>query len=91
MPSLPIALAGFGVIGIGCANIVPVLYTDIGRQTAVPTHAAVPAVTTLGYAGILIGPAAIGFVAREINLSAAFLILAMLQLVIAASGRLPRG
>jgi predicted MFS family arabinose efflux permease len=89
-PSWPVALAGFAVIGIGCANIVPVLYTDIGRQTAVPEHVAVPAVTTLGYAGILIGPAAIGLVAREINLSAAFLILAALQLVIAASGRLPR-
>jgi hypothetical protein len=45
---------------------------------------------TLGYAGILAGPAAIGFVAQVAGLSAAFLILAVLLLGVAASGRLLR-
>ena len=62
-PSWQSALAGFALIGIGCANIVPVLYTSVGRQSAVPEHVAVSAITTLGYAGILAGPAMIGFVA----------------------------
>jgi hypothetical protein len=45
---------------------------------------------TLGYAGILAGPAAIGFVAQVEGLSAAFLILAVLLLGVAASGRVLR-
>jgi hypothetical protein len=55
-----------------------------------PQSTAVPAITTLGYAGILVGPAAIGFVAHAASLPAAFLILALLLLGVAASGRLLR-
>jgi hypothetical protein len=46
--------------------------------------------TALGYAGILAGPAAIGFVAQATSLSAAFLIVAVLLSGVAASGRLLR-
>jgi predicted MFS family arabinose efflux permease len=90
VPVWQIALIGYALIGVGCSNIVPVLYTSVGRQTVVPDHVAIPAITTLGYAGILTGPAAIGFVAHVASLSAAFLILAVLQLGVAASGRLLR-
>ena len=68
----------------------PVLYTSIGRQNAMPEYLAVPAITTLGYAGILAGPAAIGFVAHAASLSVAFTILALLELGVAVSGRLLR-
>ena len=81
------ALVGYGLVGTGCSNIVPVLFTAIGRQTDQAEPLAVPAVTTLGYAGILAGPAAIGFVAHAASLTAAFLILAALLLCVAASGR----
>ena len=47
------ALVGFALVGIGCANIVPVMFTLAGRQTAMPESLAIPAVTTLGYAGVL--------------------------------------
>ncbi len=87
-PSWQLALAGFALIGVGCANIVPVLYTSVGRQSVMPEHAAVSAITTLGYAGILAGPAMIGFVAHVSSLSTAFAILMVLQLGVAVSGRL---
>jgi MFS family permease len=88
--SWPVALVGYGLVGVGCSNIVPVLFTSAGRQTAMPEAVAVPAVTTLGYAGILIGPAAIGFVAHAASLPVAFMIVAMLLVGVAASGRLLR-
>jgi hypothetical protein len=47
----------------------------------------VPAITTLGYAGILAGPAAIGFVAQATSLSTAFVIVALMLLGVAASSR----
>lgn len=84
------ALLGFALIGIGCSNIVPVLFTRIGRQTLMPEHIAVSAISTLGYSGILTGPALIGLIAHISSLSTAFLILAALQLGVAASGWLSR-
>ena len=90
MVSWQVALLGYALLGLGCANIVPVLFTGVGRQTVMAENVAVPAVMTLGYAGILVGPAAIGFVAHVASLSAAFLILAVLLLGVAASGRVLR-
>lgn len=81
------ALFGFALIGLGCSNIVPVLFTRIGRQTLMPEHIAVSAISTMGYSGILTGPALIGLVAQLSSLSLAFLIMAALQLGVAASGR----
>ena len=90
VPWWQMTLLGYALIGVGCSNIVPVLYTSVGRQTVMPEYVAVPAITTLGYLGILAGPAAIGFVAHAASLSAAFLILAILLLGVAMSGRLLR-
>ena len=84
------ALFGFVLIGLGCSNIVPVLFTRIGRQTLMPEHIAVSTISTLGYSGILTGPALIGLIAHISSLSIAFLILAALQLGVAVSGRVLR-
>ncbi len=83
-------LLGFALVGAGCSNIVPVLYTAIGRQKTMPESIAVPAITTIGYAGILAGPAFIGFVAQGTSLSFAFLGVAVLLLGVAASSRFVR-
>jgi MFS family permease len=88
VPSWPLAVAGYALVGVGCSNIVPVLFTGAGRQTAMPESTAVPAITTLGYAGILIGPAAIGLVAHLASLPVAFAIVALALVGVAASGRL---
>ena len=77
-PNLPLLYAGFFAIGVGSANVVPVFYSLLGRQDAMPLSTAVPAVSTLGYLGVLMGPAAIGFLAHAIGLEDAFFFLAML-------------
>ena len=46
-----------------------------------PISTAVPAVSTLGYAGVLMGPAVVGFLAHATSLSASFLFLAALLLI----------
>ena len=77
---------GFFAIGVGSANVVPVFFSLLGRQQDMPIGLAVPAVSTLGYLGILMGPAAIGVLAHATSLYAAFGLLAglvALQLVIA--------
>ena len=79
--------AGFFAIGIGSANIVPIFYSLLGKQKVMPINMAVSAVSTLGYLGILMGPALIGFVAHHTSLYISFLLLAalvVLQTLIAA-------
>ena len=83
-------LAGYALVGAGCSNIVPVLYTAVGRQKTMPENVAVPAISTLGYAGILAGPAVIGFAAHATSLSVALLGLAGLLVAVALSGRFLR-
>jgi predicted MFS family arabinose efflux permease len=85
VPGRGLALAGFGFLGLGASNIVPVLYSALGRQTKIPLGVAVAATTMLGYLGILCGPALIGLAAQATSLPTALLGVAALLTVIAAS------
>lgn len=73
-----VALAGFGLIGLGCANIVPVLFRRAANQQVMPAGLAIAAISTTAYAGILVGPACIGFIAKLVGLPLAFWLLAAL-------------
>ena len=87
IPSWQMTLLGYALVGVGCANIVPVLFSAVGRQRAMPENVAVPAITTLGYGGILVGPAGIGFIAHQTNLPTACLILAAMLVAVSLSSR----
>ena len=81
-PAAAMAIAGFVLVGLGAANIVPVLFRRAGSQKVMPPGLAIAAITTMGYAGILLGPAAIGFLAQHVGLTAAFWVIpAILALV----------
>jgi MFS family permease len=90
VPSWQVALLGYALVGLGCSNIVPVLFTAVGRQTTMPLAVAIPAITALGYAGILAGPAGIGFIAHLSSLTVAFLLVAALMVAVAVSSRVLR-
>lgn len=77
-PAAPLALFGILLIGIGASNIVPILFRQAGTQMVMPAGLAIAAVTTIGYAGILAGPAGIGLIAQGIGLNTAFWLLAAL-------------
>ena len=85
-PADVLLYVGFFAIGIGSANIVPVFFSLMGRQNVMPVSAAVSAVSTMGYLGILAGPAAIGFVSSLTTLQTAFAMLAALSILQAAIG-----
>lgn len=87
VPIWQLTLVGYALVGLGCANIVPILFSLAGRQKAISPSLAIPAVTTLGYAGVLAGPALIGFVAHASSLVLAFLIVGLAMLAVAISPR----
>lgn len=87
LPWPEIALLAFLLVGFGLSNTVPMLFNAAGNQQDMPANLAISAMTTLGYAGILSGPALIGFISQWISLSGAFLAIALLLLAVAASAR----
>lgn len=85
IPSLAISIAGFILLGVGAANIVPVFIGEGGRLKSVPALVAIPAITTIGYAGQLAGPAILGFIAHQYSLPTAFGLIGFLLLAVAIS------
>lgn len=81
-PVAAIAMAGYLLVGVGLANIVPILFRRAGNQSVMPSGLAVTSVTTAGYAGVLLGPAGIGFVAKLTSLPASLWMLTALMLLV---------
>ncbi|RRU91877.1 MFS transporter [Stutzerimonas kunmingensis] len=73
-----VALIGYGLCGLGCANVSPVLISSLSRQDGMPVQLAVTVATTIGFAGVLAGPAMMGVVAHFGSLGMAFALLAVL-------------
>lgn len=81
------ALLGYGLCGLGCANVSPVLISSLSRQQAMPVNQAITAATTIGFAGVLAGPALIGVIAHYGSLTFAFGLLALLLLGLVLGSR----
>ena len=81
LPSPALNLIGFAVIGLGAANLVPVVFSAAGQQSDMDPNMAVASVTFVGYAGILLGPAIIGFGAQYTSLPLAMASLVLLGAV----------
>jgi MFS family permease len=66
-----LAIAGFAAVGLGLANLVPVLFGAAGRIPGQAPGAAIAALATIGYAGFLVGPPVIGLIADATSLTLA--------------------
>jgi Na+/melibiose symporter-like transporter len=66
-----VALLGYACVGAGLALVVPMLYNAATRVPGVSRAAAIASVSSVGYAGFLVGPPVIGFVAKLSSLSLA--------------------
>jgi MFS family permease len=82
-----VAIVGFGLMGLGLAAVVPTLFRAAGSQPGIPASVGIAAVSTMGYAGGLIGPPLIGTVASAATLRGSLLIVLVLLGVLALSGR----
>jgi fucose permease len=85
-----LGLLGCALIGLGASNVVPTLISASARVSDYPTAAAVSTVVAMGTAGLIAGPALIGFIAHGIGLPLALGGLAILLVLVAAAADVVR-
>lgn len=66
------AIAGFALIGIGVAVVVPLCFAAAGRIPSASPGQEIAGVATLAYASGLAAPAAVGWIAEATSLSVSF-------------------
>lgn len=82
------AIAGFAVMGVGLAAVFPLALRAAGYDPAI-AGPAVAAVSSVGYAGLLTGPPAIGMLAEVLGLGGALAcVCALLGVAAALAGHL---
>ncbi len=82
LPFVLAALIGFILIGIGCANIIPIFFSTAGKLASLLNKPALPPVILMAYGGILAGPALIGFISEYTSLPFVFGLIGILVAVI---------
>lgn len=87
-PTLGLAIAGYGILGLGVATIVPIAFTLAGNTEGVAPALALSRVTTLGYAGLFGSPTIIGLLAQGVGLAAALSLAAVLLLLVVPLSRI---
>ncbi|GLR52362.1 MFS transporter [Shinella yambaruensis] len=82
--SVVLCLAALVLCGLGVANMVPAVFARAGNVGADAAGRAISIVTTMGYSGLLLGPALLGFLAQATSLVVSFGLITLAFLVIAA-------
>lgn len=82
LPYPHVALVGFFLVGLGYANMIPVIYSRSGDVAPAAPEAALSIVSSLGYLGILSGPVLVGVIAQVVSLPFAYGCVGILVLVV---------
>ena len=82
-----LALVGFAGVGVGFANVVPILFGASARVPGIEPATGIAAVSAVAYLGFMAGPAVIGLLARAASLTAALYVVVVFAIALAASAR----
>jgi MFS family permease len=82
-----VGIVGMGVVGVGLATIVPILYNAATRVPGVSRAAAIASVSSIGYLGFMIGPPIVGGIAHQTSLTMAMGTLVMATAILAFGSR----
>ena len=91
MPYPLAAATGFALVGLGAANVVPVIFGAAARVPGISAGAGVATAATIGYSGFLLGPPLIGAIASAIGLATALGLLSLTGICIALGARIVNG
>lgn len=87
VPNPAAALIGFALVGLGFANVVPVLFSAAARVPGVTPAHGIAAVSAVGYLGMMAGPPLIGFIAEASSLTLGLWAVALFALVLAMAAK----
>jgi MFS family permease len=71
-PYLILCTIAFMMVGFGVSNVIPIIYSTVGRITSIPTGEALTIVTGISFLGFLMGPPIIGHIAELTSLRYSF-------------------
>jgi predicted MFS family arabinose efflux permease len=86
-PAPWLALVGFAGVGVGFANVVPVLFAASARVPGVEPARGIASVSAAAYLGFMAGPPVIGFLADVSSLTTALYVVVGFAIALAASAR----
>ena len=72
-----VSVAGFGLVGVGLANCVPLIFSAAARQSEAGFGRGIAAVASAGYFGLFAGPPIVGSIAQLVGLQKALLLVAV--------------
>lgn len=87
VPSPAVSLLGFVLVGLGLANVVPLLFSAAGQVPGVPAATGIATVASLGYLGLMAGPPLIGPIAQARSLTAGLFTVVVFAAILAAAAK----
>ncbi len=82
-----VSIVGYALVGAGLAPVVPILFNAATRVPGTSRAAAIAAVSSIGYAGFMIGPPLIGGLAQAFSLTAAMWVVVLAAALLAIGAR----
>lgn len=82
-----VSIFGYALVGAGLAPVVPILFNAATRVPGTSRAAAIAAVSSIGYAGFMIGPPLIGGLAQAFSLTAAMWVVVLASALLAIGAR----
>lgn len=79
-----VVITSFAIAGLALGNVVPVIISTVAKNCGKNKSAAISTVGTIGYSGVLIGPALLGLLADKFGLEMIFSFVGVLTLVMCA-------
>jgi MFS family permease len=80
-PFISTTIIGYFLIGIGVSCVVPLVFSIAGKSKSLSNGSALTSISTIGYLGFLIVPPMVGFISQISSMKWAFLIMALLGII----------
>jgi len=87
VPQPGMALLGFALVGLGLANVVPVLFSAAAAVPGVAPAHGIATVSALGYLGMMAGPPVIGVIAQDTSLAWGLVTVVVAAVMLVAGAR----
>ena len=83
--SIPVAIAGFTLVGLGFSCVIPVLFSTATKVPGISAVSGISAVATGGLLGFLAGPSLVGIISEKFTMATGLSVIFILALLATAT------